>query len=50
MESKNLILGENQETSHLYETKVGKWDIIKISVIGITLNKREEKIFLWYRK
>ena len=45
MENKNGILGENQETSHLYEIKVGKSDKIKIGIIGITLNKREDKAF-----
>ena len=45
MENKNGILGENQETSHLYEIKVGKGDKIKIGIIGITLNKREDKAF-----
>ena len=44
---KNGILGENQETSHLYEIKIGKNDVIKIGVIGITIKKRgqEDKQF-----
>ena len=45
IESKNGILGENQETSHLYEINIGNGEIIKIGVIGITLNKREDKTF-----
>ena len=40
---KNGILGKNQEQSHLYEIKLDKGDIIKIGVIGITLNNREDK-------
>ena len=44
---KNGILGENQETSHLYDIKIGKHDHIKIGVIGITVRKRgqEDKQF-----
>ena len=44
---KNGILGENHETSHLYEIKIGKNDYIKIGVIGITVKKRgqEDKQF-----
>jgi 2',3'-cyclic-nucleotide 2'-phosphodiesterase (5'-nucleotidase family) len=44
---KNGILGENQETSHLYDIKIGKYDHIKIGVIGITIKKRgqEDKQF-----
>ena len=45
IEAKNGILGENQEASHLYEINIGNKDIIKIGVIGITLNKREDKTF-----
>ena len=44
---KNGILGENHESSHLYEIKIGKYDKIKIGVIGITIKKRgqEDKQF-----
>ena len=44
-EQKNGILGENQETSHLYEIELENGDKIKIGVIGLTLNKREDKPF-----
>ena len=40
---KKGILGKNQETSHLYEIKLDNGDIIKIGVIGITLNNRVDK-------
>ena len=40
---KNGILGKNQERSHLYEIKLDNGDIIKIGVIGITLNNRADK-------
>ena len=40
---KKGILGENHETSHLYEIKIGKNDVIKIGVIGITIKKREQE-------
>ena len=44
---KNGILGENHETSHLYDIKIGKYDHIKIGIIGITIKKRgqEDKQF-----
>ena len=44
---KNGILGENHESSHLYEIKIAKYDKIKIGVIGITIKKRgqEDKQF-----
>ena len=45
MEQKNGILGDNQETSYLYEIKLSNKDIIKIGVIGLTINKREDKTF-----
>ena len=45
MEQKSGILGENQETSHLYEIELDNGDVIKIGVIGLTLNKREDKEF-----
>ena len=45
IEQKNGILGENQETSHLYEILLDNGDEIKIGVIGLTLNKREDKTF-----
>ena len=40
---KNGILGKNQEQSHLYEIKLDNGEIIKIGVIGITLNNRADK-------
>ena len=42
---KNGILGKNQETSHLYEIKLDNGDIIKIGVIGITLQNNVDKEF-----
>ena len=42
---KKGALGENQETSHLYEIKLDNGDIIKIGVIGITLNNNVDKLF-----
>ena len=42
---KKGALGENQETSHLYEIKLDNGDIIKIGVIGITLNNGVDKRF-----
>ena len=39
------ILGDNQETSHLYEINLGNGEEIKIGIIGLTLNKREDKAF-----
>ena len=45
IEQKDGILGDNQETSNLYEIKLSNGDIIKIGVIGLTINKREDKTF-----
>ena len=42
---KKGALGENQETSHLYEIHLDNGDIIKIGVIGITLNNGIDKSF-----
>ena len=42
---KNGALGQNQKTSFLYEIKLDNGDIIKIGVIGITLNNRVDKLF-----
>ena len=36
-------LGENQEQSHLYEIKLNEKDIIKIGVIGLTMNMGVDK-------
>ena len=36
---KNGILGENHESSHLYEIKIGKYDKIKLSSLGNSLSK-----------
>ena len=36
-------LGDNHETSHLYEIKLENKDIIKIGVIGLTYNMRNDK-------
>ena len=44
-EKKTGILGENQETSHLYEIRLKKGESIKIGVIGITIKKGEDKPF-----
>ncbi len=41
----NGILGENQDTSYIYEIKLSNNEIIKIGVIGLTINKREDKTF-----
>jgi len=45
VEQKNGILGDNHETSHLYEIDLGHGEKIKIGVIGLTLNKAEDKTF-----
>ena len=45
IEQKNGILGENHETSHLYEIHLNNGDSIKIGVIGLAINKREDKTF-----
>lgn len=45
VEQKNGILGDNHETSHLYEIDLGHGEKIKIGVIGLTLNKAEDKPF-----
>ena len=42
---KKGALGENHETSHLYEIHLDNGDIIKIGVIGITLNNGVDKKF-----
>ena len=42
---KKGALGENHEVSHLYEIKLDNGDIIKIGVIGITLNNGIDKQF-----
>ena len=42
---KNGILGKNQKTSHLFEIKLENEDIIKIGVIGLTLNIPTDKTF-----
>ena len=36
-------LGDNHETSHIYDIKLENGDIIKIGVIGITFNMRNDK-------
>ena len=38
-------LGDNQEQSHLYEIKLNEKDIIKIGVIGLTMNVGVDKKF-----
>ena len=38
-------LGDNQEQSHIYEIKLNENDIIKIGVIGLTLNVGVDKPF-----
>ena len=40
---KNGALGENHETSHIYEIKLDNNDIIKIGVIGLTFNMNNDK-------
>ena len=42
---KSEIFGKNQKKSHLYQIKLGNGDIIKIGVIGITLNNGVDKEF-----
>ena len=39
----NGALGQNHETSHLYEIKLVNNDIIKIGVIGLTFNMNNDK-------
>ena len=39
------VLGNNQENSHLYEIKLNNNDIIKIGVIGITMQIGKDKRF-----
>ena len=36
-------LGDNQETSHIYEIKLENGDIIKIGVIGLSFNMKNDK-------
>ena len=36
-------MGDNHETSHIYDIKLENGDIIKIGVIGITFNMRNDK-------
>ena len=40
---KGGALGENQETSHLYQIKLENNDTIKIGVIGLTFNMKNDK-------
>ena len=40
---KNGALGKNQETSHLYEVKLENGDIIKLGVIGLSFNMKNDK-------
>ena len=40
---KGGALGENQETSHLYEIRLENDDIIKIGVIGLSFNMKNDK-------
>jgi len=40
---KEGALGENQETSHLYEINLNNGDIIKIGVIGLSFNMKNDK-------
>ena len=40
---KNGILGKNHRTSQLYEIKLGNGDIIKIGVIGLSFNMKNDK-------
>ena len=47
VEQKNGILGDNHETSHLYEIDLGHGEKIKIGVIGLTLNKAEDRPFYY---
>ena len=40
---KEGALGKNQETSHLYEINLNNGDIIKIGVIGLSFNMKNDK-------
>jgi len=40
---KEGALGQNQETSHLYEINLNNGDIIKIGVIGLSFNMKNDK-------
>ena len=40
---KNGALGKNQETSHLYEIILENGDVIKIGVIGLSFNMKNDK-------
>ena len=40
---KNGALGKNQETSHLYEITLENGDIIKLGVIGLSFNMKNDK-------
>ena len=42
-EEKNGALGENQETSHLYTINLDNGDTIKIGVIGLSFNMKNDK-------
>jgi 2',3'-cyclic-nucleotide 2'-phosphodiesterase (5'-nucleotidase family) len=42
-QQKGGALGENQETSHLYEIKLENGDIIKLGVIGLSFNMKNDK-------
>ena len=42
-EEKSGALGENQETSHLYSITLDNGDIIKIGVIGLSFNMKNDK-------
>ena len=42
-QKKEGALGENQEKSHLYEIKLENGDIIKIGVIGLSFNMKNDK-------
>ena len=41
---KEGILGKNHKTSHLYEIKLDNGDIIKIGVIGLSYNMKNDKM------
>ena len=42
-QQKGGALGENHETSHLYEIKLENGDIIKLGVIGLSFNMKNDK-------
>ena len=41
---KEGVLGKNHKTSHLYEIKLDNGDIIKIGVIGLSFNMKNDKM------